>query len=81
MKLTLDDIRPWVQMIEEVAQIQKITIKQAAISVAQDLKFYQQLGGVQRQIEKSNQELGLINMATIQKQKVLTVLTDLKKRG
>jgi len=32
-------------------------------------------------IEKANQELALINMATIQKQQALTVLIDLLNRG
>lgn len=81
MKLTLNDIGPWVQMIEEVAQTQKITIEQAAISVEKDLSYYQQLGGVQRQIERSNQELVLINMAMIQKQKAVKVVEGLLNHG
>ncbi len=61
--------------------MQKITIKQATISVAQDLRYYQQLGGIERQIQKANQELELINMATIQKRQALKVVEDLLNKG
>ena len=40
-----------------------------------------QSGGIQKQIERANQELALINMATMQKQQALTVLIDLLNRG
>src|SRR5215468_12703729 len=40
-----------------------------------------QSGGIQKQIERANQELALINMATMQKQQTLTILIDLLNRG
>ena len=36
---------------------------------------------LQKQIERANQELALINMTTIQKQQVITVIEDLKNKG
>ena len=81
MKLTLEDALPWIETINEVAQIQNTNINHAAIFVAQELRLNRQLGGIQRQIEKANQELALINMTTIQKQQALTVLSDLINRG
>jgi len=50
-------------------------------NVAQELRLYRQSSGIQKQIERANQELALINMATIQKQQALTVLIDLLNRG
>ena len=55
-------------------------IKSATLYVAQGLRQYRQLWGIQKQIERANQELALINMATIQKQQALTVLMDLINR-
>jgi hypothetical protein len=81
MKLTLEDALPWIETINEVAQIQNTDINHAAIFVAQELRLNRQLGGMQRQIEKANQELALINMTTIQKQEALTILMDLMNRG
>jgi hypothetical protein len=57
MKLTLGEALLWIGTINEVAQIQKSDTKSAAIFVAEELKLYQQLGGIQRQIERANQEL------------------------
>jgi adenine/guanine phosphoribosyltransferase-like PRPP-binding protein len=42
---------------------------------------YRQFGSIQKQIEKANQELALINMATIKKQQAITVVGDLLNRG
>jgi hypothetical protein len=45
------------------------------------LRLYRQTEGIQKQIERANQELALVNMTTIQKQQALTVLMDLINRG
>jgi hypothetical protein len=51
MKLALEDALPWIETINEVAQMQNMNIKTAAIYVAQELRFSRQLGDLQRQIE------------------------------
>jgi len=51
------------------------------VQVAQELRLYRQSGGIQKQIERANQELALVNMETIQKQQALTVLMELLNRG
>src|SRR5215472_13529182 len=61
--------------------MQNMDIKAAVVQVAQELRLYRQSGGIQKQIERANQELTLINMATIQKQQALTVLINLLNRG
>jgi hypothetical protein len=56
--------------------MQNKDIKTAAVQIAQELRLYRQSEGIQKQIERANQELALINMVTIQKQQALTVLID-----
>jgi hypothetical protein len=81
MKLALGDALPWIETVKEWAQMQNMDIKAAVVQVAQELRLYRQAGGIQKQIERANQELALINMETIQKQQALTVLRDLLNRG
>ena len=57
MGLTLEDALPWIETINEVAQMQNMDSKQAAISVAEDITLNKQFGGIQKQIERANQEL------------------------
>lgn len=76
-KLTLEDCIPWIEIINEVAQVQRITVTQAATSVAQDIRLSRQLRDIEKEIELKNQELGLIDMATIKKKQAITVVEDL----
>ena len=81
MKLEQEAISPWLDIVKETAQMQKIDIKSAATYVAQELSLNKQFGGIQKQIEKANQELTLINMSAIKKQQAITVLGDLLDKG
>jgi len=81
MKLALEDALPWIETVKELAQMQNMDIKAAVVQVAQELRLYRQSGGIQKQIERANQELALVNMETIQKQQALTVLMELLDRG
>src|SRR5215831_15708772 len=74
MKLALEDALPWIETIREKAEAENVDTRTTAINVAQELRLYRQSGGIQKQIERTNQELALVNMATIQKQQALTVL-------
>src|SRR5262249_37611407 len=77
----LEDALPWIETIREKAEAENVDTRTTAINVAQELRLYRQSGGIQKQIERTNQELALVNMATIQKQQALTVLIDLLNRG
>jgi predicted transcriptional regulator len=68
MKLALEDALPWIEAMREKAEAENVDIRTTAINVAQELRLYRQSGGIQKQIERANQELALVNMATIQKQ-------------
>ena len=48
MKLSLEHALPWIETINEVAQIQNMDIKSAGILVAQELRLNRQFGGIQR---------------------------------
>ena len=81
MKLALEDALPWIETINEVAQMQNMNIKTAAIYVAQELRFSRQLGGLQRQIEMARGQLKMLNTITAQKEKALSILADLQNNG
>jgi hypothetical protein len=81
MKLGLEDALPWIETVKELAQMQNMDIKAAVVQVAQELRLYRQSWGIQKQIERANQELALINMESIQNQQALAVLRDLLNRG
>jgi hypothetical protein len=81
MKLALEDALPWIETVKELAQMQNMDIKAAVVQVAQELRLYRQSWGIQKQIERANQELALINMESIQNQQALAVLRDLLNRG
>jgi len=73
----MEEALPWIETILEKAKAENVDIRTTAVNVAQELRLYRQSEG---RIEKANQELALINMATIQKQQALTVLIDLLNR-
>ena len=77
----MEEALPWIEILREKAEVENVDIRRTAINVAQELRLYRQSGGIQKQIERANQELALVNMATIQKQQTLTVLIDLLNRG
>ncbi|MGA9154129.1 MAG: hypothetical protein WBZ36_26400 [Candidatus Nitrosopolaris sp.] len=81
MKLTLEDTFPWLETINEVAQIQNTDIKTAAICVATELRCVRQLGGIKRQIESAQGELKILDISITQKQPLIDTLLKLKQNG
>jgi len=77
----MEEALPWIETIWEKAEAENVDIRTTAINVAQELRLYRQSGGIRKQIERAHQELALVNMATIQKQQALAVLTDSLNRG
>jgi hypothetical protein len=74
MKLALEDALPWIETINEVAQIQNMDIKSAGLLVAQELRLNRQFGGIQRQIEMAQGQLKILNAISAQKEKALSIL-------
>ena len=68
----------WISILQEKSQVENVDIKKTTITVAQELGQY---GDIQKQIERANQELTLINMETMQRQQALTVIHNLLGRG
>ena len=81
MKLALEDALPWIETINEVAQIQNMDIKSAGVLVAQELRLNRQFGGIQRQIEIAQGQLKMLNTISAQKEKALSVLAELQNKG
>jgi hypothetical protein len=74
----MDEALPYFESIRERAEIERIDVRTSATQITQE---YRQFGAIQEQIERANQELTLINMATIKKQQAITVVGDLLNRG
>jgi hypothetical protein len=80
-KLTLEDTLPWIETINEVAQIQNLNLREAAILVSQELKLNRQFGGVERQLEMAQGQLKMLNITITEKQPLLTTLLKLYQNG
>jgi hypothetical protein len=72
---------PWVETIREKAQIERISVDVAAISVAQELRNYRHMGGLQKSISIAQDQLKILNITIAQKEKALSVLAELQKKG
>jgi predicted RNase H-like nuclease (RuvC/YqgF family) len=81
MKLSLEDALPWIETINEVAQMQNMDIKSAAIFVAQELRLNRQMGGIERQIEIAQGQLKMLDTICAQKEKALSILADFQNKG
>jgi hypothetical protein len=81
MKLTLEDALPWIETINEVAQIQNTDINHAAIFVAQEIRLYRQFGSLDKSVKQLEGELKMLNISITQKQPVITTLLKLKQNG
>jgi hypothetical protein len=62
----------WFEIIREKAEAEKIDDKTSAIKIARELRLYRLLEGVQKKIERANQELAQVEMTTIKKRQVIT---------
>jgi hypothetical protein len=81
MGLDIVSTLPWLETIREKAQVERINLDVAATSVAQELRNSRILGGLREQIEISQEQLKMINITIFQKEKALSVLAELQKRG
>jgi hypothetical protein len=72
---------PFLETVREKAQVERINVDVAAISVAQELRNYRINGGLQRQIEIAQGQLKMINITIAQKEKPLLILAEFQDRG
>jgi hypothetical protein len=79
MKLALEDALPWIETINEVAQIQNMDNKSVGVLVAQELRL--KTIWWQRQIEIAQRRLKMLNTISAQKEKALSVLAELQNKG
>ena len=81
MGLDINSVIPWLETISEKAQIERTNIDVAAISVAQEIRNYRINGGLHRQIEIAQGQLKMLDITCAQKEKALSNLAELQKRG
>jgi len=74
--LDINSVSPFLETVREKAQVERINVDVAAISVAQELRNYRINGGLQRQIEIAQGQLKMINITIAQKEKPLLILAE-----
>jgi hypothetical protein len=77
----INQFLPWVETIHEKAETEKMDLRAAAYSVAQDLRSYRQVNSLQKSIQQMQQRLAMLNMLAMQKERALMVLMELQNRG
>jgi hypothetical protein len=58
----INQFLPWVETIHEKAETEKMDLRAAAYSVAQDLRSYRQVNSLQKSIQQMQQRLTMLNM-------------------
>jgi hypothetical protein len=81
MGIGMEETLPFIETINEVAQIQNMDIKTAAIFVTQELRLNREFSGIQRQIKMAQGQLKMLNISITQRQPVITTLLKLQQNG
>lgn len=76
--ISMEEVFSLIEIIREKAETENTDVRRAGINLAQE---YHQFNGVQKQIERANQELALVDMTTIKKKNAITVLENLLNKG
>jgi hypothetical protein len=71
---------PWIETIHECAEAEKLDLRTASYRVAQDLRFYRSIVGIEQEQAKAQQQLGMLNFAILQKQQAISTLMELQSR-
>ena len=71
----------FINVIQQKAEEEKIDLKSAAYGLEEELTNYRRLGGIQKSIERANQQLAIIEAFTAQKQQAVTTLLNLQMAG
>jgi hypothetical protein len=78
MGIGLGEAITWIETIHEKAQFENIPVEEAAYGLAQDLRLYRQLGGLQ---VACKQLVSILGTFTTNQQQAIAILTNLKSRG
>jgi prefoldin subunit 5 len=79
--IDINQFLPWIETIHEKAEIEKIDIKLAAYNLAQELRLYRQLQGLQKSLQLTQKQLEMLNVAILQKQQAISTLISLQGAG
>jgi hypothetical protein len=81
LKIGLEEAIPWLETIHEKAEAERVDQKTAAYRLAAELRLYRQIAGIQKAIERAQQQLSVLDMFTAQKQQALSMLMNLQAKG
>ncbi|MGB6595066.1 MAG: hypothetical protein WBE68_26490, partial [Candidatus Nitrosopolaris sp.] len=79
--IRFDQALVWVDCIKEVAQKEQIDERTAAWKLADMLRSFKTLGGLEKAIAVANQQLVLLNTANDQQRKAISTLVNLQSAG
>jgi hypothetical protein len=71
----------FINIIQQKAEEERIDLKSAAYRLEEQLTNYRLLGGIQKSIERANQQLAIIEAFTAQKQAAVTTVMNLHAAG
>src|SRR5215831_6114886 len=71
----------WLNCVKETSERKCLDLRTAAWELAEDLRFWMDLGGLQKAIQQQKQQLNLLCLATDQKKQAIGIIVDLKKSG
>jgi len=80
MGLDFDSLLPWIETLREQAA-GGIDFKTAATYMIHEIKSYRELGGLQKQLEIAREQLQMLKMTTVQKERGLNMLAELENKG
>lgn len=81
MRLDFDIVLPFVEILNEIAQVENIDINTATKLARQELFLNRQFGGIRKEIEMAQAQLQVLDMTITEKQKPLETLAELQNKG
>src|SRR5215472_7489115 len=80
MGLDFDSLLPYIESLREQAA-RGIDFKTAATFMIHEIKSYRQLGGIQKELVSSRNQLQMLKTATAQRERGLNMLAELESKG
>ena len=79
--ISFDQALVWIDCIKEVAQKERLDERTAAWKLADMLRSFKDLCGLENAIQQATQQLAMLNMVNDQQKRAITTLVHLQKMG
>jgi hypothetical protein len=81
LKVGIGELLAFHSAVFEKADMEKIPLDAAAYRIAEDIRYYRQLGGLKQEQNKISQQINMLNAFTANKQQVIMALFQLQSMG